>query len=108
MPRKPMTPEQRKAFGERMKALREAKKNEEKESEGMDNASEPATIPEPKVEQVSVETTTNTIKLKFTKKIDVRINGKLYAGPEVEVDDIKIASEIVRLAKEAYGYEIFA
>lgn len=46
------------------------------------------------------------ITLNFTKSIVVQINGKKYEGQSMEVEDMKIAAEIVRLAKTAYGWEI--
>lgn len=42
----------------------------------------------------------------FTKKIEVTINAKKYEGKDVEFDNMKIASEVVRIAKGAYGPEI--
>lgn len=47
------------------------------------------------------------IVLKFSKPVDVRINGVAYFGKEVVVKDIQLASEIVRIAREAFGDEIF-
>lgn len=47
-----------------------------------------------------------SITLKFTKAIEVTINGILYSGKEIKVTDMETASEIVRIAKDAYGWEI--
>lgn len=46
------------------------------------------------------------ITLKFIKRVEVRINGILYEGEEIKAPNIQIASEIVRIAREAYGKEI--
>ncbi len=80
------TDEEKKAFGERMKAAREAKKSV--------------------IEEVLDEPEKTTITLNFTKPIEVGINGKMYVGKQIEVVDMKIAAEIVRLAKTAYGWDI--
>ena len=56
--------------------------------------SEPVVIPDPK------------ITLRFSKPVEVTINGTRYAGKEIEVKDMNIASEIVRICREAYGSDI--
>lgn len=48
------------------------------------------------------------ITLNFAKQIEVYINGKPYVGQEIVVKDMEIASEIVRIAREAYGPAILA
>lgn len=70
-------------------------------------------VVEPKVEPVvevkpePIIPVSQDITLKFSKPVEVRINGKAYFGKEVVVQDIQLASEIVRLAREAHGDEIF-
>ncbi len=46
------------------------------------------------------------ITLKFTKPVEVYINGKAYLGKEMVVKDMSLASEIVRIAREHYGSSI--
>lgn len=46
------------------------------------------------------------IVLHFKKPVEVFINGTKYEGADIEVTDMKTASEIVRIAKDAYGYSI--
>jgi len=58
-------------------------------------------IPEEPIKSVYEE-----ITLKFTKPIEVGINGIWYLGKEVKVRDMNTASEIVRIAREAYGPSI--
>ena len=48
------------------------------------------------------------ITLNFTKNVEITINGKKYEGKTIEVKNMKLAAEIVRLAKGAYGWEILA
>jgi hypothetical protein len=67
--------------------------NPEKENEPVQP--EPVEAPKP-----------SKIKLKFRQSVWIGINGKVYEGSEIEVDDIIIASEIVRLAKEAHGWDV--
>lgn len=46
------------------------------------------------------------ITLHFTVPIEVYINGKGYLGTEVTVENYSVASEVVRLAKNAFGNDI--
>ena|SRR5258706_16100026 len=46
------------------------------------------------------------IRLKFKESIWVGINGTVYEGKVIEVDNMRLASEIVRIAKEAHGWDI--
>lgn len=62
---------------------------------------------EPKIESKPVTYVSQDITLKFSKPVEVRINGKLYMGKDITVEDIQLASEIVRIAREAYGDEVF-
>jgi len=110
-----MTDEQKQAFADRMKAAREAKKNpvvETESSEPSDNLGQglPENLESPEVptEAVVEEPVAPRAKitLNFTKKIEVYINGKAYLGQTIEVDDMATASEIVRIAKEAYGFDV--
>ncbi len=48
----------------------------------------------------------NEIVLNFRKPIEVTINGHKYEGKTITLSDMGIACEIVRIAKEAYGYSI--
>lgn len=48
------------------------------------------------------------ITIKFTKSVEIFINSKAYLGNEITVQDMSVASEIVRLAREAYGPTILA
>lgn len=89
-----MTDEQKKAFGEKMKAIREAKKAAK--------VKEVAEVTEPVVKEVK----SSKIVLHFNRNVEVFINGKPYIGKDIEVDDMVTASEIVRIAKEAYGWEV--
>lgn len=61
--------------------------------------------PEPTSEPITP--VSQDITLKFSKPVEVRINGVAYFGKEVVVKDIQLASEIVRIAREAFGDEIF-
>lgn len=48
------------------------------------------------------------ITIKFTKPVEVTINGIHFDGTEIKVKNMSVASEIVRLAREAYGPTILA
>lgn len=65
---------------------------------------------EVKVESLVVEEPVKSaydeITLKFSKPIEVYINGIPYLGQEVKVKNMATASEIVRIAREAYGPSI--
>ena len=78
------TEQQRQAFRDRMIAAKEAKK----------------LVAEEKVDEKT------TITLNFTKPIEVGINGTMYVGKQIEVENMKLAAEIVRIAKNAYGWDI--
>lgn len=45
----------------------------------------------------------NSIVLRFSKSVEVYINGIPYVGKEIKVKNMNVASEIVRIAREAYG-----
>jgi hypothetical protein len=72
-------------------------------------------IPEPAEEVKPIETPieqpkadpiqpmSDEITLRFSKSIEVYINGKAYLGKEITVKNMSIAAEIVRIAREAYG-----
>lgn len=62
--------------------------------------------PEPVVEVIPEQPSGITIK--FTKSVEIFINSKAYLGTEITVKDMSTASEIVRLAREAYGPNILA
>lgn len=49
---------------------------------------------------------TGKIRLEFRKPIEVFINGTPYLGSVIEAPNMVTASEIVRIAKDAYGWEI--
>lgn len=49
---------------------------------------------------------TDEITLKFSKSVEIYINGRAYLGKEIKAPNMMIASEIVRIAREAYGREI--
>jgi hypothetical protein len=59
-------------------------------------------IPEVRVEAP----TEDGVTMHFSKSIEVYINGIAYVGKDIKVKDMSIASEIVRIAREAYGPEI--
>lgn len=59
----------------------------------------PAT-PEPIVETPAM---TEKITLRFSAPIEVSINSVHYFGTVVEAPNMAVATEIVRIAKEAYG-----
>ncbi len=63
-------------------------------------------VPEPAVEVPTP--TPETVRLQFTKAVEVTINGKQYFGKTIEAPDMDTASEIVRIAREAYGNDILA
>ena len=46
------------------------------------------------------------IVLHFARPVEITVNGKLYAGTDVEVPDYAVASDIARIAREAYGNDI--
>lgn len=46
------------------------------------------------------------IVLEFTQSVEITINGKKYFGKTLIINDLMTASEIIRIAKEAYGNEI--
>ena len=46
------------------------------------------------------------IVLHFTKPVEVTINGHRFEGKDVKVPNYAVASEVARIAKEAYGSEI--
>jgi hypothetical protein len=58
------------------------------------------------VRESAVPIISNEITLEFIKPIEVYINGIPYVGKTVTVKDMNIASEIVRIAREAYGPSI--
>lgn len=59
-------------------------------------------VPEP------VQMVTDEITIRFMKPVEIQINGIHYDGKEVIVKNMSLASEIVRLAREAYGPQILA
>lgn len=48
------------------------------------------------------------ITLRFTKDVEITINGKRYFGKEIVVKDMSLAAEIVRIARDGYGATILA
>jgi hypothetical protein len=46
------------------------------------------------------------VTLRFTRPIEVYINSVAFVGDTVKAPNVQIASEIVRIAREAYGREI--
>jgi len=69
----------------------------------------------PAVEEKPVEAVTVTpqpevvpekITLRFKIPVEVMINGVHYSGKVVEVNNLEIASEVVRIAREAFGNDI--
>lgn len=95
------TPQQKADFGAKMKLLREEKKAVVPTVE--EPVLEESIAP---LEEVIADTQSSKITLNFRKPIEVFINGKAFIGEKIEVDDMATASEIVRIAKEAYGWEI--
>ena len=59
-----------------------------------------------KVREPATPIISNEITLEFIKPIEVFINGIPYLGKTITVKDMNIASEIVRIAREAYGPSI--
>lgn len=54
-----------------------------------------------------VEPVDNTgIVLNFREPVEIYINGTPYIGKTLKVTGMSLASEIVRIAKEAYGWDI--
>lgn len=46
------------------------------------------------------------IIIHYTKPIEVTINGHKYEGKDIEFKNMKIASEVTRIARQAYGPDI--
>lgn len=53
-----------------------------------------------------MSTSAGAIILHFIKPIEITINGVKYEGKDVEVPNYAIASEVARIAREAYGKDI--
>lgn len=51
---------------------------------------------------------TEDFTINFTKDVEITINGRSYNGREIKVKDMGLASEIVRIARTAYGRDILA
>jgi len=64
---------------------------------------EPVTVVTPDILQIPDE-----ITIRFMKPVEIFINAKPYVGKEIKVKDMALASEIVRIAREAYGPTILA
>lgn len=60
-------------------------------------------VPEPVVEPVAEEPKEEGITIHFSKSIEVFINGIPYVGKDIKIKDMRVASEVVRIAREAYG-----
>ena len=60
---------------------------------------EPVVVPEP-------PQPSNKIVLNFSKPVEIFINGIPYFGKSVETPNMATASEVVRIAREAYGPNI--
>ena len=70
---------------------------------------EPIDVPvveTPVVEPVPMPLLSHDIVLKFTKPVEIYINGHEYLGKEITVKDMSLAAEIVRIARDAYGVGI--
>lgn len=55
---------------------------------------------------VTFQASTEEVTLNFRKPIEVYINGKPFVGKQITFANITIASEVVRIAREAYGRDI--
>ena len=64
---------------------------------------QPVPSVEPIIEEVKP---TGNISLKFIKAVEISINGKHYDGQEIVAPDLATASELIRIAREAYGSDI--
>jgi hypothetical protein len=64
----------------------------------------PAIVETPVIPVVP-EPVKTSITLRFKRDIEVGINGHWFRGKEIEVKDMATASEIVRIAKVAYGWD---
>lgn len=62
--------------------------------------------PKPEVAPEPVTQEPEKIILRFNREVEVTINGVRYAGMTVEAPTFETASEIVRIAREAYGPHI--
>jgi hypothetical protein len=66
-------------------------------------------VVDPVVEPVTVEVpmpevpVDNDITIRFSKDVEIQINSIHYFGKVIKVKDMSVASEIVRIAREAYG-----
>ena len=49
---------------------------------------------------------TGKIRLEFRKPVEIFINGTPYIGTVIDAPNMVTASEIVRLAKDAYGWDV--
>jgi|SRR5581483_12271778 len=76
---------------------------QEPTEEGVEAAKEEVLEQVPQYSPTPVET---SLTLRFRKPVEITINGVAYSGSEVVVKDMIVASEIVRIAKEAYGWDI--
>jgi len=65
--------------------------------------SEPVQVAEP-VEVPIIDS--QKVTLRFSKSVEITINGVQYFGKIVEAPNMEIAAEIVRIAREAYGREV--
>ncbi len=63
--------------------------------------SEPEATPAPQPQPIG-----ENITLRFSQPVEITINGVKYEGQVVEAPNMPIASEIVRIAREAYGRSI--
>lgn len=70
---------------------------------------QPEPIAEPVAEVINdpiTQIASQEIKLRFEKMVEITINGVQYHGKEVTAPNAEIAAEIVRIAREGYGYAI--
>ncbi len=74
----------------------------------------PYVAPELPVEEIVPETlppepmVSDKIVLNFRQPVEITINGTPYSGKTIEVSNMGLATEIVRIAREAYGDTILA
>lgn len=62
----------------------------------------------PVVDPEPLKPISDEITIRFIKPVEIQINGIHYDGKEIVVKNMSIASEIVRIAREAYGPTILA
>ena len=56
--------------------------------------------------KIEIPEVSNDVVLEFARPVEIYINSVPYLGKRVTAPNMSIASEIVRIAREAYGRDI--